>query len=54
MEKKLLDIKTITEYNDMLGMETLHPQVSGDRPFESQPHATHATHVQLLCGIPER
>ena len=28
MEKKLLDIKTITEYNDMLRMETLHPQVS--------------------------
>lgn len=28
MEKKLLDIETITEYDDMLGVETLHPQVS--------------------------
>ena len=29
MEKKtLLNIETITEYNDMLGVETLHPEVS--------------------------
>ena len=28
MEKTLLNIETITEYNDRLGVETLHPQVS--------------------------
>lgn len=28
MDKKLLDIKTVTEYNDMLGVVTLHPLVS--------------------------
>lgn len=28
MDKKLSDIKTVTEYNDMLGVVTLHPQVS--------------------------
>lgn len=28
METKLLNIETITEYNDMLGVETLHPLVS--------------------------
>lgn len=28
MDKKLLNIETISEYNDMLGVETLHPLVS--------------------------
>ena len=28
MEKTLLNIETVTEYDDMLGVETLHPQVS--------------------------
>lgn len=28
MDKKLLNIKTVTEYDDMLGVETLHPLVS--------------------------
>lgn len=28
MDKKLLNIETIAEYNDMLGVETLHPLVS--------------------------
>ncbi len=28
MNKELLNIKTITEYNEMLGVETLHPLVS--------------------------
>lgn len=28
MEKTLLNIETVTEYGDMLGVETLHPQVS--------------------------
>ncbi len=28
MEHTLLNIETVTEYNDMLGVETLHPQVS--------------------------
>lgn len=28
MEKTLLNIETITEYNDLLGVETLHPLVS--------------------------
>lgn len=28
MNKELLNIETITEYNDMLGVETLHPLVS--------------------------
>lgn len=28
MEKGLLNIETVTEYDDMLGVETLHPQVS--------------------------
>ena len=28
MEKSLLNIATVTEYDDMLGVETLHPQVS--------------------------
>lgn len=28
MEKTLLNIETVTEYNDMLGVETLHPLVS--------------------------
>lgn len=28
MEKTLLDIRAVAEYNDMLGVETLHPQVS--------------------------
>lgn len=28
MEKTLLNIETVTEYDDMLGMETLHPLVS--------------------------
>lgn len=28
MDKKLLDIKTVTEYNGMLGVVTLHTQVS--------------------------
>lgn len=28
MEKELLNIKTVAEYNDMLGVETLHPLVS--------------------------
>lgn len=28
MDKKLLNIETVSEYNDMLGVETLHPLVS--------------------------
>lgn len=28
MDKQLLNIKTVTEYDDMLGVETLHPLVS--------------------------
>lgn len=28
MNKELLNITTVTEYNDMLGVETLHPLVS--------------------------
>lgn len=28
MEKKIRNIETVSEYNDMLGIETLHPQVS--------------------------
>lgn len=28
MEKTLLNIETVTDYDDMLGVETLHPQVS--------------------------
>lgn len=28
MKKTLLNIETVTEYNDLLGVETLHPQVS--------------------------
>lgn len=28
MDKQLLNIETVTEYNDMLGVETLHPLVS--------------------------
>ena len=28
MDKTLLNIETVTEYDDMLGVETLHPQVS--------------------------
>lgn len=28
MEKTLLNIETVTEYDDMIGVETLHPQVS--------------------------
>lgn len=28
MEKNLLNMETVTEYNDMLGVETLHPLVS--------------------------
>lgn len=28
MKKILLNIETVTEYNDLLGVETLHPQVS--------------------------
>ena len=28
MDKTLLNIETVTEYNDRLGVETLHPQVS--------------------------
>ena len=28
MEKTLLNIETVTEYNDLLGVETLHPLVS--------------------------
>lgn len=28
MKTDLLNIETITEYDDMLGIETLHPQVS--------------------------
>ena len=28
MAEKLLNIVTVTEYNDMLGVETLHPLVS--------------------------
>lgn len=28
MENRLLNIETVSEYNDMLGVETLHPQVS--------------------------
>ena len=28
MEKTLLNIETVTEYDDMLGVEPLHPQVS--------------------------
>lgn len=28
MEKTLLNIETVAEYNDLLGVETLHPQVS--------------------------
>lgn len=27
MNKELLNITTVTEYNDMLGVETLHPLV---------------------------
>ena len=28
MNKELLNIRTVTEYNEMLGVETLHPLVS--------------------------
>ena len=28
MEKTLLNIETVMDYDDMLGVETLHPQVS--------------------------
>lgn len=28
METTFLNIETVTEYDDMLGVETLHPQVS--------------------------
>ena len=28
MEKKIRNIETVSEYNDMLGVETLHPLVS--------------------------
>lgn len=37
MEKELLNIETVTEYNDMLGVETLHPQVSVINLSEAKP-----------------
>lgn len=37
MQEKLLNIKTITEYNDMLGVETLHPLVSVINLEEAKP-----------------
>lgn len=37
MEKTLLNIETVTEYNDMLGVETLHPQVSVINLSEARP-----------------
>ena len=51
--EKLLDIETITEYDDMLGGKTLHPQVSVIDLSKADP-MRHMRHVQLLCGIPER
>lgn len=37
MEKTLLNIETVTEYDDMLGVETLHPQVSVIDPSKARP-----------------
>lgn len=54
MEKTLLNIETVTEYDDMLGVETLPSTGQRDRPFKSQTHTPHAAYVQLLCGVPER
>lgn len=52
MEKTLLNIETVTEYDDMLGVETLHPQVSvidlsKARPMRHMRH-TFSFYVVLL------
>ncbi len=43
MEKKLFPIETVAEYNDLLGVETLHPLVSVIDLSEARPmkHARH-------------
>lgn len=37
MEKEIINIGTITEYNDMLGIDTLHPLVSVMNLAEAKP-----------------
>ena len=53
MEKTLLNIETVTEYDDMLGVETLHPQVSvidlsKARPIHHMRHNTFSFYVVFL------
>lgn len=60
MENTLLNIETVTEYNDMLNVETLHPQVSvidlsKARPMRHMRH-TFSFYVVFLkdeknCGL---
>ena len=54
MNKELLNITTVTEYNDMLGVETLHPLVSVIDLSKAKPMKRMKQRFQLLCRIPER
>lgn len=54
MKTELLNFDTITEYDDMLGVETLHPHSKCDKSFKSETDAAYATYFRFLCGFSER
>lgn len=54
MKTELLNFDTITEYDDMLGVETLHPLVSVINLSKAKP-MRHMRHTfGFLCGFSER
>lgn len=54
MKTELLNFDTITEYDDMLGVETLHPLVSVINLSKAKPMRHIATYFRFLCGFSER
>lgn len=54
MNKNISNIKTVSEYNDLLGVETLHPLVSVIDLSKVDPINNMRLIYRLLCRIPER
>ena len=53
MKTELLNFDTITEYDDMLGVETLHPLVSVINLSKAKPMRI-CDILSVLCGFSER